>query len=90
MSNAAIEQCYYQAQGKGDIQLSFPVFRLVHIAVLNQAIQAGTREMLFYLRPETPCSYSERQQSLKSVALVFRVDSSVCEMGSLLGQMILI
>lgn len=41
---------------KCDIQLSFPVFRSAHIALLNQAIQAGTRWMLFSLAPETGVS----------------------------------
>lgn len=86
MSNAAVEQCYYPAREKCDIQLSFPVFRSAHIALLNQAIRAGTRGTLFCLTPETWCCYSERRQSWKSVSPVFRADSSVCQMGSRLGQ----
>lgn len=89
MSNAAVEQCYYPAQKKCDIQLSFLVFQSAHIALLNQAIQAGTRGMLFCLTPETWCCYSHRQQSWKSVSPVFRADSSVCQMGSRLGQIML-
>lgn len=86
MSNAAVEQCYYRAWKKCDIQLSFPVFRSAHFALLNQAIQAGTRGMLFCLTPETWCCYSERRESWKSVYPAFRADSSVCQMGSRLGQ----
>lgn len=86
MSNAAVKQCYYRARKKCDIQLSFPVFHATHIALLNQAIQAGTRGMLFCLTPETWCCYSERQQSWESVSSVFGADSSVCQMGSRLGQ----
>ena len=59
MSNAAVEQCYYQAWKKCDIQLSFSVFCLAHVALLNQAIQAGTRGMLFCLTPQSWCCYSE-------------------------------
>lgn len=84
MSNAAVEQCYYRAWRKCDIQLSLPVFCSAHIALLNQAIQAGTRGMLFCFTPETWCCYSERQQSWRSP--VFSADSSVCQMGSRLGQ----
>ena len=40
--------------GKCDIQLSFCVLRSTHIALLNQAIQAGMRRM-FCLTPETLC-----------------------------------
>lgn len=45
MSNAVVEQCYYRAWKNCDIQLSFPVFRSAHVALLNQVIQAGTRGM---------------------------------------------
>lgn len=58
---AAAEQRYYQAWNKCDTQLGFPVFCSAHIALLNQAIQAGARQMLRCLRRETWCCYSRRQ-----------------------------
>lgn len=72
MSNAAVEQCYYRARKKCDIQLSFPVLCLAHIALLNQVIQAGTRGTLFSLTPETRCCYSRRSRA-ESYCSIFSI-----------------